>query len=269
MEAFHSFWSKPNKNRNDGKIVMEDYEILVMVLSALEWKKHNGRIRMVTDSDGAKYFREKGLYDVWDEVDTTLDRMDASTDPFLFWAAGKLMALKYSRLPLVMLDTDLIIWKNLDLLLEGKTLMTAHAEPLHSDVYPARTHFKLKDGYTFDENWDWATPASNTAFLYIASEELRDSYVSQAERFFANVCLDGLNPVTAMCFAEQRILPMEAKALGYRMAYLLEFDKMNEQSLATHLWGAKQYLKEHPAQQSAFCERCLKRIKEDFGDEIW
>ncbi|MCR5665277.1 MAG: hypothetical protein K6G01_00475 [Eubacterium sp.] len=265
MEAFHSFWSKPNMSRHDGNIVMGDDEILVMILSALEWKKHNGKIRMVTDSDGAQYFRQKGLYEVWDEVDTTLDSIAPSTDPFLFWAAGKLTALKHSKVPVVMLDTDLIIWKNLDEVLSGKDVVTAHAEQLYPDVYPDRSQFSLKDGYSFREEWDWNVPAANTAFLYIASQKLRDSYILQAERFFASVNMEGLNPVTAMCFAEQRILPMEAACEGYEISYLLDLEQANAQSVATHMWGAKQYLREHPNERQAFCRRCLKRIEEEFG----
>ena len=32
---------------------MEDYELLTLMLSALAWRRHNGEIRMVTDSVSA------------------------------------------------------------------------------------------------------------------------------------------------------------------------------------------------------------------------
>ena len=42
MDAFHSFWSRPNMVKNRGQIKFPDYELLTMMLSALKWKETNG-----------------------------------------------------------------------------------------------------------------------------------------------------------------------------------------------------------------------------------
>ena len=46
MEAFHTLCT----NRRYDTPELTDAEILVMIISALEWKKHNGRIKLLTDN---------------------------------------------------------------------------------------------------------------------------------------------------------------------------------------------------------------------------
>ncbi|MBO4913979.1 MAG: hypothetical protein J5449_02130, partial [Oscillospiraceae bacterium] len=88
---------------------MRDFELLTLMLSALEWRRHCGAISMITDSRGRDYFERAGLGSLWSEpIDVSLDRMDESVDPTLFWAAGKLEALRLTPAPCVMLDTDMI-----------------------------------------------------------------------------------------------------------------------------------------------------------------
>ena len=267
MRAFHSFWSRPNSIRNYDRIGFPDFELLTAILSALEWQTHNGPITMVTDSAGADFFRSIGLGDLWDEIDTSLDQMDLGIDPFLFWAAGKLYALKTMEAPCVMLDTDLIIWKNLDSLWDwGQDIIAAHPEDLNPFVYPGKEYFHLTDDYQFPEDWDFSLAAANTAFLYLRDGDFRDYYVDAAIDFFRHIRIDGLNPVTAMCFAAQRVLPMCAKVKGQRMGYLLDLSQALDQDLVTHTWGFKTVFNSNPAARDEFCMRCVRRIMTDFPE---
>lgn len=265
MDAFHSFWSKPNSVRAGGGILLPEYELLTTILSALEWKKHNGSIRMVTDTAGAKFYEEIGLTSLWDEVDTSLDEISDKVDPVLFWAAGKLYALQKMKTPIVMLDTDLIVWKSLPDLSQYD-IVTAHDEYLNPEVYPDPQGFQLKPGYEYPKEWNFQLRAANTAFLYLKDENFRDYYVKAATDFFENVRLEGLNPVTAMCFAEQRILPMAAEEKGKSMGYLLELEYADRQDFMTHTWGYKKILSEVPEANAEFCMRCRYRIAEEFPD---
>lgn len=266
MDAFHSFWSKPNSCRNQGTVKFPDFELFTAILSALEWKKHNGSIRLITDSEGAAYFKSLGLINLWDSVDTSLDEIH-DVDPFLFWAAGKLYALSKMETPCVMLDTDLIIWKDMSWV-KDFDLVTAHSEALNPYVYPDQSIFKLKNGYTFPAEWDFSLDAANTAFLYIKDAAFRDYYVDAATTFFKHVEMDGLNPVTAMCFAEQRILPMCAAVKGQKMGYLLDLSRADEQDFVTHTWGFKDVLRSVPEANKEFCQRCMHRIEKEFPEKI-
>ncbi|MDO4960974.1 MAG: hypothetical protein Q4E57_03850 [Eubacteriales bacterium] len=269
MEAFHSFWSEPNRGRNNGVIRFPDYEQLTSVLSALKWQQFNGRVRMITDTLGAENFKMLGIDKFWNKIDVTLDELEGNIDPFLFWAAGKLYALKSMPVPCAMIDTDLVIWKNVDKYIAGSDIAAAHSEDLRENVYPDKSIFKLKPGYSFPAEWDFTLKAANTAFLYIKNSDFRDYYVDSAIEFFKNVEVDGLNPVTAMCFAEQRVLPMCAASKGQSLRFLLElpFADAEGQDVATHIWGFKQVLEQLPEARYQFCMRCVRRIAMDFPDK--
>lgn len=265
MQAFHSFWSLPNAIRSGGRISFPDFELLTAILSALTWQRNNGPIRMITDTPGADFFRSIGLGGLWNQIDTSLDHVDPDVDPFMFWAGGKLYALKSMPTPCVMLDTDLIIWKELPHL-DNWEVVAAHPEGLNPQVYPDKSIFHLKDGYAFPDDWDFGLAAANTAFLFLKNADFRDYYVDSAITFFKNIHMDGLNPVTAMCFAEQRVLPMCAKARQQTMTYLMNLQDALNQDLATHTWGFKTVLRTDPAANHEFCMRLVRRIMTDFPE---
>lgn len=54
MEAFHTLCT----NRRYDTPELTDAEILVMIISALEWKKHNGRIKLLTDNKGYNFIKK-------------------------------------------------------------------------------------------------------------------------------------------------------------------------------------------------------------------
>lgn len=265
MWAFHSFWSKPNRVKNYDAIKFADYEMLTMILSALRWQETNGPIKLVTDTPGAKFFQECGLENLWTEIVTCLDSISPQIDPFLFWAAGKLYALKHMACPCVMLDTDLVIWKRLDWL-QDFDIVAAHSEELWPSVYPDVETFQMKDGYEFPREWDYTLPASNTAFLYIKDSSFRDYYVSCAEQFMDGIAGKGFDPVTAMCYAEQRVLSMCAVARGQKMSYLLNLEQAEQQDFVTHIWGQKKVFATHYRERRAFCLKCIRRIVTDYPE---
>lgn len=267
LQAFHSFWSKPNTIRNQGMIEYPDFEVLTTILSALKWKEHNGTIDMVTDSCGAEYFRKIGIDGIWDHLDTSLDEIDESVDPMYFWAAGKLFALSQRELPTVMLDTDLIIWETLERMERDADIVAAHYEELYPEVYPDPKGFHLLDGYTYPKEWDQQVFAANTAFLYMKNEKFRDYYVNSAVSFLKHVDFAGLNPVTAMCFAEQRILPMCAKAKHEKIGYLIDIHDPDAQRIATHTWGFKDVMRRSSQARDEFCLRCVNRILSDYPEK--
>lgn len=266
MLAFHSLWTAPNRLRN-GAVRMPDYELLTLMLSALEWQKHNGPIRMITDEAGADFFHRAGLDGLWSEpVSTALEGMAPSLDPAAFWAAGKLEALRLTPAPCVMLDTDLVIWKNLDGLLTD-AVVAAHRETLDPAVYPdPRTAFVMDPDYTFPPDWDFGADAANTAFLYLPEEAFKDYYTGEAFRFMAALRSRELSSVVTMCFAEQRVLPMCAAARGIPLRTLLDQYDLDRQDFATHLWGYKNALADEPETRVAFCLGCVMRLLRDFPE---
>ncbi|MCI8627414.1 MAG: hypothetical protein HFI40_14305 [Lachnospiraceae bacterium] len=266
ITAFHSFWSKPNRIKNNGAVIIPDFELLVMVLSALTWQSIQGPIRMITDSEGAEFLAGQGLSGLWSEPpDCSLDAIPPELDAFLFWAAGKLVALQTMECPCVMLDTDMIIWKNLEPLL-GSHVIAAHEEELMPDIYPDPALFALQENYTFPREWDFTRKAANTAFLYMPDRELRDYYVKSALTFMESLDRQEMDPTVSMCFAEQRVLPMCVQAKGGALEFLLDAKELDAQDFVTHLWGYKRLLLESETEREQFCRRCMRRIALDYPE---
>ena len=260
MQAFHSFWSAPHYIRNNHHIKIPDYELLTLMLSALKWKQLNGPIKMITDSAGAAFFIENGFEDLWSEpIDTSLDGLDDYIDPFLFWAAGKLYALGRISCPCVMLDTDMIIWQDINDLFQ-QDVVAAHAESLSGDVYPETDVFQMRQGYIFPQEWNFSVDPVNTAFLYMRDPDLKDYYVKSAFMFMGALERADVNPAVSMCFAEQRILPMCVAAQSRHIAYLLNVQNLYQQQIVTHLWGYKSVLSKSQTERDSFCRKCIKRI---------
>ena len=109
MDAIHINWTKPFRNRFNVPYEVEDFEILTTILSALKWREKNGNIKMVTDSIGAQYYKKTGLDVIWNSVENILDNVDVNSN--VFWAAGKIFALKEQNAPVAMIDTDFVVWE--------------------------------------------------------------------------------------------------------------------------------------------------------------
>ena len=261
MNAIHIISTAPFFAKKSGAFSVEDFDLYCTVLSALNWRRHNGDIALYTDKAGAEYYERIGITDIWNEVRVCIPDDLEGVDPQMFWAGGKLFALREASAPCVMIDTDFIVWKKLAL---GKELVAAHREELYPDIYPPLPYFRLNDHILppFDES---ILPL-NTAFLYLPDDDHREFYVSQAIAFMksARSCEDRL---CYMVFAEQRMAAMCAEYTSTPVRTLLDKDHLFfPQDSFTHLWGAMQAMRDDPAQRAEFCRKSADRIRKDFPE---
>lgn len=242
-----------------------DFELLTTILSALTWRQKNGSIRMITDRVGERYYCSFGLTQLWDDgISCELEEIPYTVDPSTFWAAGKLYALSHVPAPCAMIDTDFIVWNDIQNRLSNCRLAVIHREALMPDIYPEPSAFILAPAYSFPSNWNWDTPACNTAFCYFGSEILRQAYLSQAFDFIHAV--RGRDGLIYMVFAEQRLLAMCAEAQHIPIQALSAPEQLfcSTQADFTHIWGFKQAMIEHLEIRESFCFRCAARIRQDF-----
>lgn len=244
-------------NKTRGEYQTEDFELLTTILSALMWRAKNGKITMVTDTVGAEYYRRIGLGDIWDSMEVLLDDIDVNPD--VFWAAGKLYALKEQSAPVAMIDTDFIVWETLDFDALGEVTVI-HFEDLYPDVYPPKEYFTMTE-YEFDERFDWSLRACNTAFCVIKDNELLKLYTDTAVEFMRSAREEN-DRLAYMVFAEQRLLPMCAKLSGAAVSAFSSLDELfsERERRFTHTWGMKQQMRDNPALRYDFCKRCINRI---------
>ena len=261
LNAFHTL-STMNKTLND-EFNMRDFDILTMILSALYWRKNNGNIKLVADKQVISYLINKKLEFIWNEIQ---EIEDYDINRNMFWAGGKIFALKEQESPIVMLDTDMIVWNDISPKLKEK-VVAIHDEPIILDIYKGKDYFKMKNNYVFNDSFDWTVYPSNTALLYIEDEEFKDFYCKESIRFMRS-SQDDSDTLSYMVFAEQRLLSMCAKLKNINIGYMIQYPKdLGSQDDFTHLWGYKKALEYDESERKSFCRRCVKRILKEFPSE--
>lgn len=267
LRAFHSNWTRPFTARfPNTPYAVEPFELLTTMLSALQWRRLGGVISMETDHCGASYYAAMGLTALWNGGvrDSLEGAVPDSVPPSIFWAAGKLYALRQMRAPCVMLDTDFIVWRDFTQLCQNADAAVIHFEDISPDIYPAQDQFHLAPGFALS-SLDWMIRPSNTALACFLDDTFRQSYVKRAISFMEHAP-QAEDPLTYMVFAEQRILSMCASEAGARLIALSDLPALfgSGQQYFTHVWGYKQHLRENPTAYDAFCRRCAKRIMRDY-----
>lgn len=260
MNAIHILSTAPARARGR-EYRAEDFDLYCMALSALTWRRHNGRIALCTDSEGAALCREAGLAALWDEVRACVADDLEGIDPEMFWAGGKLLALRDTPAPVVMLDTDFIVWKPLAF---GGSVIAAHREELSEEVYPPLSYFSAR-GHIIPELDESVLPL-NTAFLYLPNDDLREFYTAQAIAFMKSAQRCG-ETLRYMVFAEQRMAAMCAEYTRTPVETLLDHRSLFcPQDDFTHLWGAKQQMRERPELRAELVAHCRRRLLRDFPE---
>ena len=261
MNAIHIISTAPFFAKKIGAFSVEDFDLYCTVLSALNWRRHNGEISLYTDRAGAQYYASIGLSGIWNDVRICIPDDLEGIDPLMFWAGGKLFALREAKAPCVMIDTDFIVWKKLEL---GNELVAAHREEMYPDIYPPLAYFRL-NGHILPQFDEKVLPL-NTAFLYLPDDAFREFYVSQAISFMKSACRSD-DRLCYMVFAEQRMAAMCAEYTSTPVRTLLDKDNLFfPQDGFTHLWGAKQAMRDDPAQRELFCRRSAEKIRREFPE---
>jgi hypothetical protein len=262
MNAIHILSSAPVKAKGL-PFVPDRYDLYTTALSALAWRKHNGSIRLAADKTAAEFYGLHGLDQLWDGIDVIIPEDMDGINPITYWAGGKLIALSRQKAPIVMIDTDFIVW---DRLTFGSDIICAHREDITEDIYPDTGSFFMRQDYVWHPGFDYTVLPCNTAFLYLPDDEILRLYTGMALDFMHS-SYQTEDVLCHMVFAEQRLLGMCAALLGRQVQTLLDKDHLfARQEGFTHLWGAKQILRADPAQNEMFCSQCRHRIRSDFGD---
>ena len=193
MKAIHVNWTKPFfekhrlrghgfetlKNLNSSTYDQFDYQLLYTLVSILNWKKHNGPIKLYTDSIGASFYKMYGILDLYDEVDIRFlnNYSKSNIDAAYFWTSGKIKCLAHQTEPFVFLDQDMIVRETLPSWVRTNDLTIAHWEIGRGYYYFDKEKFKNEithipwiENYNID---DWSP---NTSFLCFNNLDLLTQY---------------------------------------------------------------------------------------------
>lgn len=261
MNAIHIASSAPAFAKGGTSLSAEDFDLYCTALSALCWRKFNGKITLCCDSRYAEYYNNIGFTDVWDDIRVCIAEDLEGIDPLMFWAGGKLLALREMSAPVVMIDTDFIVWKKLEF---GDEIIAAHRENISDGIYPPLDFFNA--GKHVIPGFSETVLPLNTAFLYLPDNDFKEFYTGQAIAFMKSAVRCG-DHLKYMVFAEQRLIAMCADYTGTPVRTLLDKDNLfYPQSDFTHLWGAKQAMRDHPELRGEFVWKCRKRLISEFSE---
>lgn len=267
LKAIHINWTRPIMNNNSKKEYSIPYfELLCTILSALLWRKNNGSIKLYTDEIGYQYYKKLGLDFLWDDgIDIqTLENIPSSISPTIYWAAAKLFALQNEPGPITMLDTDLLVWKNLTEDIKNRELVSFHKESLEIECYPSKEKLKKRKNYQYETLWNWTVDPYNTAICYFANDEFKKYYTNSAIDFMQNNDETPNDYVSQMVFAEQRLISMCANKMYIEMNTFIPDMYDGNSNDFTHLWGAKNVAYSNNDYCKKLCDSLLNAIHHEF-----
>lgn len=262
MNSFHTM-----RTKNQSDFALADFEIFTLILSALEWRKHNGEIFLCTDTTGKNFMANAGLLNLWSGVDTSLDEMDSlGIDENIFWAGAKLYALSKQPLPCVMIDLDFIVWQPLKF---DSKLAVIHRESCDLPCYPDENYFRFKN-FTLPAGLNWSLNPCNAALVYFGDKNFVRRYVEFAFEFMKAATpppeQTGWDLLPYMVFVEQRWMAMCAELCNVEIKSFSHLTELfgGEQKTFTHIWGHKQFFRDNKSAEEKFCRDCAGRIAHDF-----
>lgn len=225
MDAVYTLWSKPRKSTSPR---MSGLEMLLLAVSATQWRSRNGRALLYCDTAYARYLDAVGLSGLFDEVDTvTLDGAAAlPVEADVFWSIGKVLSARAATPPFVSLDCDLIAWDDLTPNFNAADILVSHWESTAPSAwYPGPRELSTPPGLSWPTWMLTNAPAANVSLLYIADDVVRHRYQTEALRFAvgnpARPRLDiGVAP--ELLFAEQCLLTLLARELEVTVTALID-----------------------------------------------
>ena len=268
--ALHVNWTKPSRVRYPQKeYAIEDFDLLSTILSALLWRRLNGSIKLYTDNTGYNYYNKLGLLDLWDGgVDTeVLESIPDDIPADIFWAGAKLFAIRNQATPFVMMDTDLMVWENIQGRIAGQQLMAFHSESLveQAACYIDYKFLKKRKDYQPNPKWDWTQNPYNTALTYYNNSDFVKYYTDCAIDFMRGNTERPLEMVSQMVFAEQRIFAICAKYLNINVATFLNSPTEPNEAF-THIWGGKDEARSNGTVGNRLCVTLARAIVNHFKD---
>ena len=269
IPAIHVTSTAPFAIKNNGAAYyQEDFELLCTVLSALLWRKKNGPVKLYTDKTGYNYYASLGLLNLWDGgIDTTvIGSIPDTINQHIFWAAAKIFALRNEALPAAVLDTDMIVWENLERELSGKQFAVFHREELYIPCYIPGFYLKTRKDYQFDPEWDWTVLPCNMSFSYFSDPGFKKYYTDCAIDFMTENGEYPMEMVSQMVFAEQRLAAMCAVKMNIPIHHFLNDPHQKDNNRFTHLWGGKERARNDAGHRKALCTAMLRKIHEHFPD---
>jgi hypothetical protein len=245
---------------------------MIQAISAYQWKKVNGKVKLYTTKKDLEFFQEMGMDKLYDEIDTEVLEKEIEVFWPHFYPASKIVvlnSLSKTDFPAAFIDTDLIYSEKVELD-EGVSLAYLHDEALFNMNYPPLQLLGKREDYEFPDfpELRFSNPV-NVGFVIFNDSEFAKEFSSLSLKYMrrnyknsAHVdwAKENLRTFWKSLFAEQRLLGAFAEHKKIKTQQLFPYtylgdigawksktsssivktEVMNMQKLSFfHLWGEK------------------------------
>ncbi|MBI5801191.1 MAG: hypothetical protein HZA92_10795 [Verrucomicrobia bacterium] len=277
MTYLHSFWTRPKQDASGGEkdIVLQDFEALTWLVSALEARRH-GRIKMLTDTRGRRFLQRTGLDWIYHGgVSTALDDTPADIHPKVFWTAGRMFAFGLMDGPFASVDTDAILWQPLR---PTAPVMALHHEDRRWVSYASNRADFGRFGFA-GRDWNWRLQPVNLGVVSFPSPAVTRSFSGEALRFMSEYSAwlrdhpeetDLPRTRRAPLFLDQRLLPLCMARLGLRVKPIGRLNQwkngLARNPLCSHLWLGKRNFLYSAAARTAYVNHLIAHTLKEFPE---
>lgn len=277
MLSFHSYWTKPSTTK---EITLWDFEWLTWLTSLLQAKTY-GSMVLITDPRGADFIENIGLTPFYDEIITGLEEIPGYVDPQIFWAAGKLYAIRLlnkckkpirnSLNYINSLDCDCIPWTlptNLPKIscINMEKLSWAwyrSCKEKYQDYLPSSINWQLAPGNNGIIGFRDYSDMLQYAKFSIGFIEKFSKMANKSNYFDKPHYIYG----DGMTFAEQQLLPASMQLIGETVNPLLpvrDDGYLDHNAFFTHLWTTKTLYRAFPEARIHYTNQLIRYLRKEF-----
>jgi hypothetical protein len=178
------------------------FNTLLLLSSVRLWRRNNPSDYCVfyCDAITETFIKEIGVYEFWDEV--IVFTPIAGINKEVFWSASKLQILSNQTEPVLILDNDTIVYKNIKPYLDLNKVWGLNLEdgagyyPTSYDTNVSKLSIKRR----------WRPNALNVAFLYLPNPEFTKMYAETSIGMMREFTQIGVDNSQYLVFSEQLLL---------------------------------------------------------------
>jgi hypothetical protein len=190
------------------------FDTLLLLSSVRLWKRNNPKDYCVLYCDWLtkKFINALDVEWFWDDIIEFTPT--TNIDKRVFWASSKLEVLSLQTEPVLLLDNDTIVYKNLNEYIDWDTHWVFNLEmgagyyPTYYDEYVQRLSIKKR----------WKPEAVNVSFLNLPNPTFTKEYADLSLKFMSEFTEMGVENSNYLIFSEQLLLKdlLDTKQIPYK-----------------------------------------------------
>ena len=252
IKGIHTYYTTPNKAK------LPNYEVIVLVMSALYYRKYIGPVELYCNQPIKDYLVKNNLDQYWDKVDTDIslefNKIKNSKALFMY-GAFKNYVIEYIKVPFIIMNHDFMFKSAIPSELLECDVRFLHLEEKDLETYLPHADPNFLWGYRKFNNWDVGKIA-NTGAVYFNNQTFSYRFSTNISNYYRNIFGRDARSDQKVHF-DQQLLMMLLEVDGLEVNTFSNFiydpitrelkrysdDPLKEQVIWYRLWANKHSLK--------------------------